>query len=139
MKWTPDLATNIDLIDTQHQEIIRRMDDAVRAGKSGNEEDIRMTLWLLSDFCATHFSCEENLQLKGKYNEYRKHCGFHKTFLATVKKLTDKLDTEGPTKELTQEISNVVGQWLKVHIMQVDKKLGGFLEREAPELKHVLG
>lgn len=139
MKWSPDLATDITLIDLQHQEIIRRMNDAVKAGETGSEELIRLTLFLLSDFCATHFSCEENLQLKSKYNEYRKHCGFHKTFLQAVKKLTDKLDTEGPTKELTQEINQLVGDWLVLHIQNVDKSLGGFIKENAPELTNILG
>lgn len=133
------MATNVALIDVQHREIIRRMNDAVQAGETGSEDLIKLILFLLSDFCATHFSCEDNLQLKGKYKEYRKHCGFHKTFLGAVKKLTDKLDTEGPSKELTQEINKVVGEWLVAHIQNVDKELGKFLHEEAPELTKVLG
>lgn len=134
MKWSNDLATNIKLIDEQHKEIIRRMNDVVEAGRIGDHSSMRFTLFMLQDFCVTHFSCEENLQIRSCFPDFESHRNFHKAFLRKIAELMDEMKTKGPSKNFAEEISDLVGNWLVLHIKNVDGILGDFIRAEAPEL-----
>ena len=134
MKWSDDLATNIKLIDEQHKEIIRRMNDVVEAGRTGDISAMRFTLFMLQDFCVTHFSCEENLQIRACFPDFESHRNFHKSFLRKIAQLMDEMKKNGPSKNFGDEISDLVGNWLVLHIKNVDGVLGDFIRKEAPEL-----
>lgn len=128
MEWTSSLETNIHLIDSQHQEIVKRINDVLLAGNDRKRPElISLTLDLLADFCATHFSQEENLQLRSNYPEYKPHKKLHVDFLNEIRKYHEVLEVQGASKELAYEIKKRVEDWLINHINVVDKKLGAYL------------
>lgn len=127
MQWTEELATNIKLIDEDHREIIRRMDDCVEAGKTGDREIMERSLVMLADFCVTHFSNEENLQLRGRCPNYKNHHVFHKMFLKEVYGFIEEAKVKGPSAQLANRIHDLIEDWLVAHIKMVDKSLAQHL------------
>ena len=127
MQWTDDLAVNIKLIDEDHKEIIRRMNDVVEAGKMGKPAIIERSLQMLADFCTTHFSNEENLQLRGRCPNYENHHHFHTIFLKEVYGFLDEVQANGVSQTLTQRIHDLIESWLIDHIKFVDRNLAKHL------------
>jgi len=127
LKWTEELATKINLIDEDHKEIIRRMNDVVVAGEKGDGEIIKRSLHMLEEFCKTHFSNEENLQLRGRCPNYKNHYRFHTMFLKEVKYFIDEVEKRGPSKDLTDGVHDLIEDWLVDHIKFVDKNLAKHL------------
>lgn len=127
MTWTEELATNINLIDEDHKEIIRRMNDVVLAGEMGDSFIIERSLTMLSEFCKTHFSNEENLTLRGRCPNYKNHHRFHTLFLKEVQIFVDEVREKGPSKSLTNRIHDLIEDWLIDHIKFVDKNLAKHL------------
>ena len=134
MQWSNDLSTTIKLMDEQHKELIRRMNDVVEAGKTGDVGAMRFTLFMLQDFCVAHFSCEENLQIRACFPDFEGHRNFHRQFLSKIAELLDEMKGKGPSKNYIDEISKIVGNWLVLHIKTVDGVLADFIRKEAPEL-----
>jgi len=66
-----------------------------------------------------HFSTEEMLMEQYHYPEYVSHRKQHDQFKQTVKNLTQKLKQEGPTEELVQYITTLIGDWLVHHIKAI--------------------
>ena len=129
MEWTENLATGIRLIDEDHKEIIRRMDDCVEASKTGDSEISVRALKMLADFCATHFSNEENLQLRGRCPNYKNHHVFHRLFLKEVAGFIEEAGKNGVSEKLANRIHDLVEDWLVAHIKAVDKKTAEHLFR----------
>jgi len=127
MLWTEELATNIKLIDEDHKEIIRRMNDVLEAGEKGDKLIMERSLNMLAEFCKTHFSNEENLQLRGRCPNYKNHYRFHTLFLKEVQFFVDEVKLKGPSKELSNRIHDLIEDWLIDHIKFVDKNLAKHL------------
>ena len=134
LQWSDDLAINVKVIDAQHKEIIRRLNDVVEAGRAGDISSMRFALFMLQDFLVTHFSCEEELQARAGFPDFTSHRQFHKDFLRTLAELIDGMKLNGPNRDFADELAALAGKWLVSHIKGVDGELGEFIRQEAPEL-----
>ncbi len=128
MQWNDKLATNIELMDSQHKEIIRRINDVLLAGNGKHKpEQLKLALKLLGDYCATHFSQEENLQLRSKYPKYAEHKKLHTDFLKKVAEFQDSAETSQDMVQIAASIEKEVSYWLVYHINGVDKVVARYL------------
>lgn len=129
MQWSTSLATGVDLIDQQHQELIRRINQLLEACTQGKgKEAVGETLNFLEDYVKTHFSAEEKLQRDHHYPEYPAHKQLHDEFIQDVSRLKQEFANEGATLRLVAVINRRVVDWLTQHIMKVDKALAAFVK-----------
>ena len=126
IQWTDDLATGIDLIDRQHQELFRRLNlflDACDAGK-GNRELIAI-LQFLDDYLHVHFATEERLQKEAGFLQLEIHRAYHQSFVKEFTALKKRFLLEGASESLVADINRFVVGWLLDHISQKDCMFNG--------------
>ena len=131
-----NLITGNETIDTQHQELIDRIQQFVTACESGDGKikAIKM-LDYLDAYTDFHFKEEETLQEKVAYPELVNHHAKHEEFKKTIQELYEYLhDYEGPTDQFSELVHRNVVDWLFGHIKTFDRSVAEFIfMRENPE------
>jgi hemerythrin len=137
IKWDPSLSVGVEMIDGQHQELIRRIHLLVQSIKEGKcRATIGGTVDYLMDYVREHFGAEEKVMRDAGYDGYVAHHGQHEEFIRSVGQLRadlDKIQTEGGSSyELSVTTNQVVVEWVLHHIMTTDQALGRFLNASTP-------
>jgi len=127
--WDEKLITGIRLIDEQHKNLVKMINDlhdAMSIGKG--KQTVAKVIQELVDYTVSHFSTEEKFMIKYSYPWTLPHKSEHKNF---VEKVSDfqKGYNEGKLS-LTIEIMSFLKDWLVNHIQSTDKKLGPFLKEK---------
>ncbi len=132
MEWTDDLATGVELIDTQHKELIARLNQLFTACSSGKgKEEVGKTLDFLGDYVVFHFGAEEKEMTARRYPEYTTHKALHDQFIQDFLALKGRFETGGPTVNLVISANQFLVNWLINHIRNIDKRMGAFLQGKA--------
>lgn len=127
--WTEAWATGNTMIDAEHKELFRAINELLEACTSGHGQDrIASTMKFLIDYTAQHFGDEEALQQNSHYPDYPRHKTLHENFKKTVADLDKKLKEQGPTPTLITQVSSSTGGWLITHIAQEDKRLAAHVK-----------
>ena len=131
-----DVTTGNKTIDTQHKELIERIQNFVTACQNGDSKlkAIKM-LDYLDEYTNFHFKEEEKLQENAGYPEYEKHHEKHEEFKKTIQELQEYLqDYEGPTEQFSELVQKNVIDWLFGHIKTYDRSVAEFIfMRENPD------
>lgn len=126
--WRDSLAIGVELIDSQHKELLQRFNDLLSACESGKGiDELKRLLVFLDDYIVKHFSDEEQLQRKNGYPDYEAHKREHDGFIGRVMAVKDEINTEGVAVHHVMETNNMLLKWLLNHISKVDAELGKFL------------
>lgn len=123
------LATGNELIDTQHAELIGRVNKLTEACSVGKEKNVAIqTLDFLMDYTDFHFRDEEKLQEECSYPLMAAHKDQHAKFEKAVQELREMLEEEeGPSEAFVEAVKKNVVDWLLNHIMVWDKQLAEFI------------
>jgi len=122
--WTDEMATGNAVIDTQHKQLVKALNDLLDACSSGHgRSSLNTTLNFLIDYVVKHFRDEEILQQKSNYPDYDNHKKLHDTFKETVSDLARRLKSEGPTISLVAKVNTSLGSWFMNHLQCEDKKV----------------
>lgn len=129
MVFSADLATGNEMIDTQHQELIDRVNGLLKSCEEGKEKVKAVeTLDFLMDYTVFHFEAEEKLQEEAGYPELAAHKALHQQFVKAVEELKEMLEEEeGPTEAFAEAVRKNVVEWLTNHIQISDKKVAEFV------------
>lgn len=124
------LKTGNELIDSQHQELIARVNKLTDALATTKEKTVAVqTLDFLMDYTEFHFAAEEKLQEEKGYPELAAHKEIHKSFVQAVDDLRSMLEEEeGPSDAFVAAVNKNVVDWLKNHIQGCDKKVAEFVK-----------
>lgn len=125
--WNAVYSVKIDLIDGQHQElvkIINALEVAMRAGEG--KETLEQTLSGLIQYTQEHFQTEERLMETHGFPGLAYHRTEHAALTHQVLELQRKyyINKVG----LTVTTANFLSEWLTLHILGQDKKYGFFLK-----------
>ncbi len=128
MEFTSELVTGNELIDSQHKELIGKINDLLQACENGDGKVKAMkTLNYLEDYTNFHFSQEEALQEEIGYPGIAEHKAKHQEFVTTVKELFEMLeDQEGPTDAFVAQVNKNVVEWFQHHIQGFDRSVAEF-------------
>ncbi|MFW9920446.1 MAG: bacteriohemerythrin [Candidatus Thorarchaeota archaeon] len=126
--WNDSLSVNIELIDTQHKELIKRISSISEAVDSHQSPEVVLnTLSFMSEYTDFHFSTEEKHMKEQNYPAIDLHLKQHEEFKAMVKTMITDFQEEGPTPALGKSINTYLMNWLVDHIKSIDTKFGEFL------------
>lgn len=128
LTWNCSLDIGIDSIDNQHKELfdcLEKLLTAIEDGKS-NDEVIK-TLDFLEEYVIKHFNEEEEIQNKTNYPLFDIQLIQHEAFKNDLKEFRRVFETHGASTLLALNIQESLVNWLKNHIMNLDKDLGDFL------------
>ena len=124
--WTAQYETGIFMVDTQHKKLvdaINTLHDAMKDGKG--KEVAEKTINFLVDYTIQHFSSEEGLMKQKNYPDFTNHKLMHDKFIQEVKDIRTKYQAG---KILPMQVSSILSEWLKNHILGTDKKYVPFLK-----------
>jgi len=132
IKWDSSLSVNIDLIDSQHKELIKRISDISEAVDSHQSPEVILnTLSFMSEYTDFHFSTEETHMKNHQYPAMDRHLIQHEEFKAMVRTMIDDFQEEGATPALGKSINTYLLNWLIDHIKGIDSKFGEFLRSKS--------
>ncbi|MCC8179694.1 MAG: hemerythrin family protein [Planctomycetes bacterium] len=117
MLWSPIYETGIPIVDAQHQELFRQIENLLDKSKG---DRVQKTLDFLGSYVVKHFTTEEGLQKSCNYPNFDNHHKMHETFTKTYLDLKDKYQA-GQDPLLLMKISNIALTWLKDHIRVQDQ------------------
>ncbi|MFO0753232.1 MAG: bacteriohemerythrin [Thermodesulfovibrionales bacterium] len=126
IQWSGNYSVNVGMIDDQHKEIIRlvnEMHDALRQRKS--REVLGRILSELADYAVKHFKVEEDLFQKYGYPEEAVHKEAHAALVNKVVEL--KRDFESGRASINTDVMNFLKDWLINHILRIDKRYSAFM------------
>jgi hemerythrin len=128
IQWDDSLSVGVGLIDDQHKQLIRRLDDLARAVEENQgPKAVATTLSFLTDYTHFHFSAEEGLMLAQEYPRLDEHRALHEEFRTVLKSLDVDFETDGASTFLADQINRFLITWLTNHIGKADREVWQFL------------
>jgi hemerythrin len=119
--FTPALYTRNEVIDAQHKELIKRVNDLYEAIDAGDAaEAARSALDFLLGYTSYHFRSEEKLMKEKNYPKFAEHKAIHAAFVETVSDLYDDLEEMGCTDEFAARVEEAFTNWIVNHIQGTD-------------------
>ena len=125
IKWDSSCNVNVEIIDKQHQLLVKMINelyDAMSAGKGKDEVGKIINRLIL--YAGMHFAREEYYFDIFGYPEIELHQKEHDDFEQEVSKF--ETDFNEGRQTLSMEIINFLSNWLLGHIKESDKKFGPF-------------
>ncbi len=121
IKWDSSLVLDLEPIDSHHKYLVSLLNKAQKSFlKGGKKGEISLVLDELNEYANYHFAVEEELMRKHMYQDTESHQQEHNFFRSWVLNLRDKHEQDD--LDAYMEVTNVLIEWLRSHIMNVDKK-----------------
>lgn len=133
--WKDKYRIGVELIDTQHQELFKRVSDFLQSvQEKGDWEEktaaVRETLEFMQNYVVEHFNDEEEYQREINYPGYEEHKEIHTRFRAMINGYAERFESEGFTQELVQEFGGKLMTWLIMHVAATDQKIGAWVKEQ---------
>ena len=125
-QWNDSYSVNVRAIDQQHKalfSLITELHDAMLASKAS--QVMGKILNGLVNYTKTHFRDEEMMLAKVKYPELNRHKAIHDGFIAKASEFQTKL--KAGNLALSIETLHFLGDWIKNHILVMDKNYSAYL------------
>ena len=128
-EFSDNLITGNELIDSQHKELIDRINKLLDSCEENNASSVAVkTLDFLSDYTDFHFSAEEDLQKDVNYPGYTQHKAQHDSFKKTIEELHEMLqEEEGPSPAFVEKVEENVIKWFYTHIEGFDRSVAEYI------------
>lgn len=127
-EFDESLVTGNEMIDTQHRELIDKINKLLDSCESGNDKVVAVkTLDYLADYTEFHFGEEEKLQESIAYPALAEHRKEHDKLRQVVKDLYNMLEEEeGPSPAFVERVNVNVIEWLYGHIKGFDRSVAEY-------------
>lgn len=128
-QWDASLETGYDKVDNQHKQLVATLNSLIEASKEGKDsEEIFKVLDFMTGYAIMHFKTEEDLMSLYNYQDFLAHKGYHDGFKVTVGELSKRLVDEGPTPQLVNNVTTIIGDWLVNHIKGDDFRMAAYVK-----------
>lgn len=118
ISWSPDLSTDIPVIDKQHQRIIDYINQLIDARVHHSRDEVAEVLTQTVDYTLSHFAFEEGLMEEAGYPFVNAHKKVHQLF---VKRVADYQQRFSMGEDITDELLTTLRAWLINHIKNDDR------------------
>ena len=122
-EMTKDLETGNALIDSEHRQLFKAVNDLLDACSQGKgRSQVESTLDFLVSYVAKHFGDEEKLQVQTSYPGYAAHRQFHEWYKGELAGAARDIKTQGASITALNSLNQMVGKLL-MHIRTDDRKV----------------
>ncbi|MCL6459982.1 MAG: bacteriohemerythrin [Gorillibacterium sp.] len=129
ISWREDLNIGVPAVDTQHQELVRILNDFLAACTQQKGKDkIVETLEFLVSYTITHFHDEEQIMIRTKFPDYEAHKLEHERFVQDISTIKRQVEDQGVSVLTTIKINRTLVDWLINHIQKNDQLLGSYIK-----------
>ncbi|HEY0720661.1 MAG TPA: bacteriohemerythrin [Gammaproteobacteria bacterium] len=115
--WTDNLNTGIDVIDTQHRQIIVYINQLHDAKLTHDRNEVGQVIGALIDYTVSHFGFEEALMQDAGYEFVRAHKKVHELFIKRIEELQQRFIMG---EDIQDELQALLTRWLLNHIKHDD-------------------
>ena len=137
MPWNKSYETGVPLMDTQHQELFKHLDELSDRTKA---DRVSQTLDFLGRYVDKHFKDEEQLQLSSSYPQRMEHKKMHSDFVDQYKQLKAEFHKSSEKQGLMiLKVNRIAVDWLKKHILGPDMAFAQFLKKREGDTKTASG
>jgi hemerythrin len=131
LNLSKDMETGVEKIDTQHKELINRINSLLEIeDKPASEEKTQKTIDYLGEYVVKHFSDEEELQVKSKYPGYAEHKKKHDLFVEEFSQLKSEFAGKSHSMEFAMKLNSSLITWIVKHIKGDDVEFGRFYKAQ---------
>ena len=123
VEWNDSYSLGIKLIDDQHKELIRIVNDIfshATGDESEEHEYFKKVIKQAVDYIKYHFANEEKILITTKYSDYEAHKKKHEDFILKV--VQTAKDYESGKRLTLTNFGYFLKDWVLSHIAVVDKK-----------------
>ncbi len=133
--WKEHYRIGSELIDTQHQELFKRVGNFIKVVQAEGKweeriQEVKDTLEFMQHYVIIHFTDEEELQEEIGYPEIDRHRAIHNEFRGEIRAFAKQVEQEGLDEEKVQEFGAKVMTWLIMHVGKEDQKIGEFIRSQ---------
>lgn len=127
MEWSDRMSVGVKLLDTDHQLLVKMINELYDAMKAGHGKDsLGKTLNSLVHYTKVHFAHEEKFFVQTGYPAAADHKKQHDQLTHQVIEIQQKYQN-GATSLLSVEVLDFLKDWLVNHIQGSDKNYGPYL------------
>lgn len=127
---TKELETGNVIIDNEHRELFKAVNNIIDACSKGKGRDITApAIKFLLEYVDKHFAHEEQLQRDNKYPDMAAHKAFHESYKKQLKEIASQIPANNPTIADLAKLNGHLAVLIN-HIRIEDKKLGNFLKQK---------
>lgn len=128
IEWSNELTTGVEKIDSQHKELINRINKLHAASREGKGKEVIDELMVfLEDYVKSHFGEEERFMKQYSYPQTDFHIAQHRDFIKRYQELKTELHSTGQRLITVIETNELLGRWWINHITKLDRSLGMYL------------
>ncbi len=124
--WKDEYRTGNDLIDAQHIELFKNVEELLTIAMTGDEAQNKRgcmeILDFLADYTVKHFKAEETVQKQMNYVSYEQHARIHSQFKNTVLNYKSKVSNDFSRETLKRFVGTLM-TWLSMHVCGYDRKI----------------
>ncbi len=124
---TKELETGNRIIDGEHRELFRAVNDFLDACNSQGKLSLEPSVRFLLQYAGKHFAHEEALLEKSDYPDIAAHKAFHEQYKRNLKESVMKIPVTGPTLTDLVNVNEQIAVLVE-HIKTADKKMSRFLK-----------
>ncbi|PID52257.1 MAG: hypothetical protein CR972_03160 [Candidatus Moraniibacteriota bacterium] len=129
--WTEDMSVHNNVIDTQHKELFKKINELLDVIINDNAEDVvEDMVHFFKQYVEGHLRYEENFLADIGYPETAEHAAQHAEFVKRYKEFKERLDASDDKTKMVMEMENFMGNWLRDHIQEEDKKYATFIAKK---------
>lgn len=131
MIWKEKYKIGVPLIDSQHEELFRRVTDFVETVRGAGEwekkiDKVNSTLAFMKEYVVSHFHDEEAYQQKIGYPAYSAHKKIHTDMVGYVADVAKEYEEAGYKEQMIQQFAGKLLAWLINHVAAEDQKISDF-------------
>lgn len=119
-QWTDDLNLGIDVIDAQHKQIVNYINKLNIAIEKNDAEQVVIVIEQLRDYCADHFTFEEQLMQQANYILSTAHQAVHRRFTEKIVNIQAELENGKDPFNVARRVRTWLMTWLIQHIHHED-------------------
>lgn len=117
MVWADNLNTGIDVIDSQHRQIVVYINQLHDARLTHDRRNVELVLKALLDYTISHFGFEEALMEDAGYEFIRAHKKVHELFIKRIEEYQQRFNKG---EDVQDELHSLLTRWLFNHIKHDD-------------------
>ncbi|MCI1966777.1 MAG: hemerythrin family protein [Oscillospiraceae bacterium] len=140
MIWKEKYKLGVPLIDKQHEELFRRVNDFVETVRKPvpwieKSKTINETMDFMKDYVVSHFHDEEMYQKEIGYPARKEHRKIHNDMVSYVVNIARQYEEDPGNEQLIQQFGGKLLAWLINHVASEDQKIADFV-RSKEAAKH---
>ncbi len=134
VEWSDDFSVHDDLIDAQHQELLRQVNRLSSMIDTESEDDLEEIVGFLGQYAVEHFHTEREFMMQYEYPFFEQHRREHQRFVAQYEALAEEILSQRHDKfHMLFRVNLFLVDWLINHTTGLDRHLGRYLTHRRSE------